>query len=422
MKRLLFSCLAIVFAAVAVNADSFKLTKPEKVGISSERLEKLDAVMQGFVDRGELAGMVSLVARKGKIAHFKAYGFQNIEDKTPMNEDSLFRIYSMTKPITCAALMMLVEDGKLFLTDPVSKYLPEFKDMQVLIGELDGEVKTEPAKSEITLQRLAMHTSGIGYGIPENKSPTLSKKHAEIDMFNPANPIKDAISALAEFPLLHQPGTTWEYGASIDVLARVIEVVAGQPFGEFLQERMFDPLKMEDAGFSTPKEDWGRVATVYTIKEGKIQPAPDSGLPLEKYYKIGVQHAGGHGLMTSAMDYARFAQMLLDGGELEGERVLGPKSIERMSTNLIRDEANNTSWHNDQESGFGLGVSVKKDQAYSSTLSSLGTYGWSGYASTLFFVDPEEDLIAVFMSQHVPTNPKQSWQTYTNLVYQAIVE
>ena len=180
---------------------------------------------------------------------------------------------------------------------------------------------------------------------------------------------------------------------------------------------------MNDAGFSTPEEDWDRVATVYTIDDGNLKPAPDQGgLPLERYYKIGVQHAGGHGLMTTAMDYARFAQMLLDGGELEGARVLGPKSIELMSTNLIRDEINHTPWHNDKESGFGLGVSVKKDHAYSSTLQSLGTYGWSGYASTMFFIDPEEDLVAVIMSQHVPTNPNQSWQYYTNAVYQAIVK
>ncbi len=408
---------------VSIQADSFKETKPKRVGMSSGRLEKLDDIMRGFVDREDLAGLVSVVARKGKIVHYKALGWQDIESQTPMDEDSLFRIYSMTKPITCAALLMLVEDGKVLLTDPVSKYLPQFKDMQVLIGEIDGEIKTEPATSEITLMQLAMHTSGIGYSIPENLSPTLSKRFNEIDMFNPAKPIKDAISALAEFPLLHQPGTAWEYGASIDVIARLVEVVSGRPYGDFLQERLFDPLEIKDAGFSTPKEDWGRVATVYTIKDGKLQPAPDQGgLPLESYYKVGVQHAGGHGLMMTAMDYARFAQMLSNGGELDGERVLGPKSIELMSTNLIRGEVNHTPWHNDKESGFGLGVSVKKDHAYSSTLQSLGTYGWSGYASTMFFIDPEEELVAVIMSQHAPTNPSQSWQYYTNAVYQAIVE
>lgn len=422
MKRLLITCLAVVFAAVAVQAESFKQTKPEKVGISSERLEKLDAIMQGIIDRNEVAGINVLIARHGKIAHFESYGWNNIEDMKPMKEDSLFRIFSMTKPITCAALMMLVEDGKLFLTDPVSKYLPEFSDMKVLIGELDGEVKTEPAKNPITLQNLAMHASGIVYGIPASKSPTLAKQFDKLDVFNAANPLKNAIRSISEFPLVHQPGTTWDYGASIDVLARVVEVVGGKPYEEFLKERLFGPLEMVDTGFSVAPENWDRVATPYSPDGDGLKPTPDENKSLEKYYKIGVLHGGGSGLISSTMDYARFAQMLLNKGELEGERVLGPKAIERMSTNLIRGEVNNTPWHNDKEFGFGLGVSVKKDQAYSATLSSLGSYGWSGYANTVFVVDPAEDMICVFMSQQIPPHPNMCQERFLNAVYQSIIE
>lgn len=413
-------CLCMLLFASTLMAAPFKEVKPEKVGISSDRLEKIDAAIQGFIDNSEISGAVALVSRRGQIAHFKAYGFRDLETKAPMEIDSLFRMFSMTKPVTCAAVLILVEDGKILLSEPVSKYLPEFKDMKVLIEEKDGEIITEPAKSEITIQQLAMHTSGIGYGIPNSISPTLAQKYRDADIFNPRNPLKNAIETLATFPLLHHPGSTWEYGASIDVLARLVEVVTGQPYGTFLEERLFGPLNMVDTRFDVPEAEWDRVARLYT-KTGSNESLTRN-MDQEDYYKIGIHHGGGSGLISTAMDYARFTQMLANGGELDGVRILSPQSIQVMSTNLIRDEVNNTPWHNDKAQGFGLGVSVVKDPAYLDSLSSIGTWGWSGYASTYFFIDPEKEIMAVFLAQYIPTNTKQWWQRYTNLVYQAVVE
>ena len=399
-------------------ADPFVETKPERVGMSAERLERLDTAVQGYIDREEIAGAVTLIARHGKIAHFKAYGYRDLESKAPMGKDSLFRMFSMTKPVTCAALMILVEENEILLSDPVSKYLPEFSNMKVLLQEKDGEIITEPAKNPITIQNLAMHTSGIGYGIPSELSPLLSKKYNDLDVFNPHNQLQNAIKSIASFPVLHQPGTTWEYGASIDVLARVVEVVAKKPYGEFLKERIFTPLKMVDSGFVAPEKDWNRVASLYETENGHLHRT----MKFEDYYKVGILHGGGSGLVSSAMDYARFAQMLANGGELEGVRILSPQSIERMSTDLLRDEKTCTVWHNYKAYGFGLGVRVVKDPAYLDTLASVGTWGWNGYASTEFFIDPKKDLVSVFLAQYVPANNKQMWQRYTNKVYQAIME
>ncbi|MBI1390887.1 MAG: serine hydrolase [bacterium] len=417
-KRFAILVTFIVLFAAAGFAQSLKEIKPERAGMSSERLERIDGVMRSFIDNHELSGVITLITRRGKITQFKAYGYRDLETRAPMEKDCLFRMFSMTKPITCTAVLMLVEEGKILLTDPVSKYLPEFKDMKVLIKEKDGEIITEPAQSPITIQELAMHTSGLGYGIPASLSPTLSKKFDEANVFDPRNTIKNAIETIASFPLLHQPGTTWEYGASIDVLARLVEVVSGQPYGGFLKERIFEPLGMTDSGFSAAEKDWDRVARLYSEVDGELKRNMDE----EDYYKYGTLHGGGSGLVSGAMDYARFMQMLANGGELDGVRILSPQSVERMSTNLIRDEKNNTPWFNDRAQGFGLGVSVVKDPAYLDSLSSVGTWGWSGYASTYFFIDPEKEVAALFMAQFVPANAHQWWQRYTNLVYQAIVD
>lgn len=414
----LFNILLVGFILSGYSSTNLIEVSPDQVGMSSTRLKKIDTEFNGFIEREELSGAVTLVTRRGKIAHYKAYGYRDLESKSPMEEDSLFRMFSMTKPVTCAAALILVEDGKILLSDPVSKYLPEFKDIKVLIEEKDGEVVTVPAESEITVQQLAMHTSGIGYSMPADRSPKLAKKFTDANIFNPANPLKNAIETLASFPLLYQPGTTWHYSASIDVLARLVEKVSGKPYEEFLKDRIFGPLEMDDTGFSVPEDQWDRMASLYTHEDGKITRS----MRYEDYYKIGIHHGGGSGLISSTMDYTRFAQMLANGGELEGTRILSPQSVERMSTNLLRNEVNTTSWHNDKAQGFGLGVSVVKDPAYHDTLSSVGTWGWSGYASTYFFIDPEEEIMAIFMANYIPTNTEKWWQRYTNLVYQAIID
>jgi CubicO group peptidase (beta-lactamase class C family) len=420
MKRChIFIWVLLTIFSSGLYASSLYKTSPDQVGMSSKRLDKIDKVVEGIIERNELSGAVTLITRRGKLVHFKSYGYRDLETKSPMEKDSLFRLFSMTKPVTCAAVLLLVENGNILLNEPISKYLPEFKDMKVLVEEKDGEIVTEPAKSEITIQQLAMHTSGLGYGIPADISPTLARQYQDADVFNPRNPLKDAIGNIASLPLRHQPGTTWKYGTSIDVLARLVEVVSDQSYGDFLQQRIFKPLGMHDTGFVVPDAGWDRVARLYT--RSRDEEPLSRNLDYEDYYKIGIHHGGGSGLISSPMDYARFAQMLANGGELDGVRILSPQSVKRMSTNLIREERNNTPWHNDRAQGFGLGVSVVKDPAYLETLSSIGTWGWSGYASTMFFIDPEEDIMAIFMAQYIPTNTKQWWQRYTNLVYQAII-
>ena len=324
-------CLSNAFA------DTFDIGKPEQVGISSERLERLDSVMQGFIDNGELTGFVTLIARHGHIVQFKAYGYRDLENQAPMEKDALFRLYSMTKPVTCTAMMILVEEGEILLSDPISKYLPQFKNRRVLIEEKGGEIVTVPAESEITIQQLATHTSGLAYEISKDISPTLFKKVRNKDVYNPNHTIEELSEFSASLPLLHQPGTHWQYcDASMDLIARLVEMISGQKYGDFLHERIFKPLKMNDTAYAAPEKDWDRVACLYEVKEGKLV----RNLDHEEYYTLNIRQGGGDNLLSSTMDYARFAQMLANGGELEGARILSPQSVKRMSTDLIRNEEN----------------------------------------------------------------------------------
>ena len=413
--------LLSIYAAVlgftsSLSPADLPRASPEEVGMSSARLKSMHRFVSESVESYPLTGAITLVARHGKVVDLTTYGYQDIRQGTPMREDGIFALASMTKTIVSAGAMILVEQGKIRPADPIEKYLPEFRKPRVFVRTENDQPTTRSAKSPILVRHLLTHTAGW----PANGkgTPDLARLYAADDFRN-ASSLEDLVAKLSALPLQDDPGTAYVYGPAIDVLGALIQRVSGMPLEDFLQQHLFGPLNMSDTFFEVPADKRNRLVQMFSTQNGQLVYAerPNAHGDRHRHYP-----SGGGGLYSTVADYYRFAQMLLDGGELEGERVLGPKSIERMSTNLIRDEANNTSWHNDQESGFGLGVSVKKDQAYSSTLSSLGTYGWSGYASTLFFVDPEEDLIAVFMSQHVPTNPKQSWQTYTNLVYQAIVE
>ncbi len=398
---------------------------PASVGISAERLNRLHAGMQGFVDRREAGGIVSLIARDGKTVDVLAVGFQDVANKTPMRTDTLFRIASMTKPITSVALMMLYEEGKLLLTDPVSKFIPAFKSARVLEGAAPEPVA---ARRGINLRDLLSHRSGLTYGFI-NGGPVGGgyRKNGVTDGLTVTSmTLAEAIDKLAAEPLINHPGAAWNYSLSTDVLGRVVEVASGQPFQVFLRERIFKPLKMGETDFVVPEAKWSRLATVYSPDgAGGIRPMTDPESfgntvmsPIASYKEGKSYFSGGAGLVSTARDYLRFAQMLLNGGVLDGARLLSPKTIELMTASHTGDLPPAGLIGGGAQ--FGLGFRVVTDMAATQTLGSNGIYGWSGIYGTNFWVDPKERLVAIVMVQRYPGSPVAS--AFQPLVYQALVK
>lgn len=421
--RAMLVAMIVSSLAFAAYSQTDERPNPFDAGMSPERLEHLTEEMERYIAEERLPSAVVLIIRYGQLAYLDAFGWQDIESQTPMREDSLVRIFSMTKPITSVAALILFEENRFLLTDPVSRYLPEFENVKVFVEERDGELILEDPIEPITIQQLFMHTSGYPYNVPASVSHLLSEMYQDADILSYDKTLAEAMRELSQLPLLHQPGSAWEYGLSTDILGRLVEAVSGQALGDFMRERIFEPLDMRDTAYLVAEEDWPRVARVYSPgEEGGLEPAdPDGWIFEADSHEAARLQAGGHGLISSARDYGRFAQMLLNGGQLDGARILSRKTVELMTTDLLRDETVMTSWFNHRYSGFGLGVRVVKDKAFGSSVASLGTYGWDGYANTHFFVDPQEELIGVFLSQHIPPNqPEQIWERFANLVYQAI--
>lgn len=395
---------------------------PSAIGVSAQRLQRLHERMQGFVDRNEAAGIVTLILREGRMADIHATGFQDKDSKTPMRTNTMFRIASMTKPITSVAAMMLYEEGKLFLTDPVAKFIPAFKGQQVLE---QGSDKPVPARRAITVRDLLTHRSGITYGFM-NGGPVGAgyRKNGVADgLTTTTMTLAEGINKLAAEPLIVQPGAAFNYSLSTDVLGRVVEVASGQPFDVFLRERIFTPLKMVDTDFVVPESKWSRLATVYSPDgAGGIRPMRDPESfgnavfsPIA-YYKSKTYFSGGAGLVSTAPDYARFAQMLLNGGSLDGVQVLSPKSIELMTLNHTTDLPPGGLLP--PGTGFGLGFRVVTDVAATAALGSTGRYGWLGIYGTEFWIDPKERLIAIVLVQRYPGSPVAA--AFQPLVYQAL--
>jgi len=379
--------------------------------------------MQGFVDRKEAAGIVTLIAREGKTVDLHAVGFADVEKNVPMKTDAIFRIASMTKPITSVAIMMLFEEGKLFLTDPVSKFIPAFKGSTVIE---DG--RPVPARRAITIRDLLAHKSGITYGFLNGGAVGGGyRKNGVTDgLTSTTLTLEENVNKLAAEPLVSQPGDRFNYSLSTDVIARVVEVVSGQAFDVFLRERIFRPLKMADTDFVVPEAKWSRFVTVYSPDgKGGIRPMIDpetfgnTNMSPWALYKTGRTYfSGGAGLASTASDYARFANMLLNGGIYDGARLLGPKTVELMTMSHTSEltpplpllgPGNN----------FGLGFRVVTDIAATQSLGSNGLYGWIGIYGTAFWVDPKEKLVAVMLVQKYP-NPTVT-ATFQTLVYQALV-
>jgi len=424
MKR--FAVSILVAVAVFVNSIVWSVELPsiipEEVGMSSERLTRIDDYVERHLEAHHFAGAVTLVARRGQVAQFEAYGMQDMEAGVPMSKDSIFRIYSMTKPITSVAVMMLFEEGRFLLNDPVSKYLPEFKDLEVGVEEVDedtGEkvLKTVPAEREVSIRDLLRHTSGLTYGFWGTSA--VDKLYLEKEVLSKAGTIQETVTRLGTIPLKHQPGTVWEYSVSTDVLGRFVEVVSGQPFDAFLKERIFTPLGMTDTGFFVPSEKTDRLATVYTPNTENTAITPRDPDRARDFTEETGYFSGGGGLVSTAADYLRFAQMLLNGGELEDVRILGPETVELITRNHLGDIP---IWGGSGSYGFGLGFLVYPDRGNSGSILSEGSFGWGGMAHTTFWVDPREELIGIFLIQILPRAPMPYRDLFKPVVYQAIVD
>ena len=425
----LFSAQALVLSEQpSAQSARLRIEGPASVGVASDRLDRLHRAMQGFVDRREVSGIVTLVAREGKVVDLHAVGLADVEKNAPMKTDSIFRIASMTKPVTSVAIMMLFEEGKLFLTDPVSKFIPAFKSAMVMEGA-GAEARPVSARRAITIRDLLSHRSGITYGFLNGGAVGGGYRRNGVTdgLTSTTMTLEEGINKLAAEPLVSHPGAAFNYSLSTDVLGRIVEVASGQPFNMFLRERIFKPLKMVDTDFSVPESKWPRFVTVYSPDgKGGIRPMNDpesfgnTHMSPWAYYKDGKTYfSGGAGLASTASDYARFGNMLLNGGVLDGARLLSPKTIELMTIShtseltpplpLLGPGVN-----------FGLGFRVVTDLAATQTLGSNGLYGWSGIYGTNFWVDPKEKLVAVMMVQKYPGSTVAG--TFQPLVYQALVK
>ena len=421
--RALGACLLLVLASSAGFAQGFTQAAPESVGISGERLARLSKAMQQYVDERRVSGIVTIVVRDGKVVQLAAYGNRDVEANSPMRTDAIFRIASMSKAITSTAAMILMEDGKLLLSDPVSKYFPSFKNSTVGVAPAagapaDAPIGVLPAKREITIRDLLTHTAGISYG----GGPAAAQwKAAGLDSFYCADK-DETIGALVErmgsLPKDAQPGEKWIYGYNTDILGAVIEKASGMPLDQFFKMRILDALKMNDTSFYLPVEKRARLAAVYSLKDAAstIERAPDPGLGQGDYVDGPRKcFAGGAGLLSTATDYARFLQMLVNGGELDGVRILGPKTVELMTSNAVG------TLFNEGKSGFSLGFEVVDTVGAVGQPGSPGTFSWGGAYHTSFWADPKEKIVAVLMTQLLPANGSDLLNKFRFLVYQSVV-
>ncbi len=403
-RQILITSLSIVLLFLPVYSQGLPTASPEDVGISSERLGRITSKMQEYVDRNKLAGAVAMVARQGKVVYLKSFGMMDIEAKKLMRKDAIFRIASMTKPITSVAVMMLYEEGHFLLSDPVSKYIPEFKNPKVLAPSSSENSRTlVPAKREITIRHLLNHTSGITYQWNEKLGKMYHDAGITHGLLQDESTIGEKIKLLAKMPLLNHPGEKWEYGLNVDVLGYLIEIWSGVTLDKFFQERIFKPLSMKDTHFFLPEEKVSRLVTVYTPEEGKIKRWPDTLIVEDAmvysttypYQGPRSYFSGGGGLCSTISDYARFCQMLLNRGKLNGVRMLSRKTVELMTSNSIGD------LYIQEQSGykFGLGFGIRTEYGQKSELRSLDSFGWGGFWYTHMWIDPKEELIGIFMSQ-----------------------
>jgi CubicO group peptidase (beta-lactamase class C family) len=416
MLTRLATALLLFMMAARASGQPLPTTTPDAAGLSPERLERLHAMLQSQVDQGVLAGAISLIARQGRIADLYVVGLRDREAKAPMTRDTIARMYSMTKIVTSVAVMMLVEEGKLKLTDPVGTYLPELAKMSVWKSGTGAKPIVEPAAAPITIKQLLTHTSGIIYGFGDDE---LAKVYRGAKLYENGS-LAAFVSAVAKLPLAFEPGERHMYGYNTDVLGAVVEKVSGTPFDRFVAERITTPLKMKDTSFDVAESDRRRVARIDQLgKDRKLTFLPESELA-GVYMEPGRGFAaGGAGLFSTIDDFARFGQMLLNGGELDGVRLLGRKTVELMMQNHLDHLPRKTIDSNDSD-GFGLGGSVRIDLAKGNRLGSVGQFGWSGAATTYINLDPKEQTVVVLVTQRFPFNADDLLGRFSTLFYQAL--
>jgi CubicO group peptidase (beta-lactamase class C family) len=406
--------------------DRLTPVAPEAVGLSASRLARIDAWRDRLVADGKLAGATTLVFRRGQVAHLGCSGLADLERGTPMTPGTIHRIYSMTKPLTSVAIMMLYEEGRFQLDDPITHFLPAFANMRVCTGGARGRIETVPATRDITFRDLLTHTSGLTYGFMEAGPVDAMYRERGVDFGAAETSLAEVVATLAELPLIAQPGTQWNYSVSTDVLGHLVEVVSGIPFAEFLQRRLIGPLGMVDTGFHLPDGEAARFAANYGL-------GPDRALKLiddpvdSRFLRPRRVPSGGGGLVSTASDYLRFCQMLLGKGELEGVRYLGRKTVELMMSNHLRGDMADMGQPRWSEStmegiGFGLGFSVMLDPARAQILGTPGECAWGGAASTAFWVDPAEEMAVILLTQLMPSSTWPLRRELRVLSYQAIVD
>jgi CubicO group peptidase (beta-lactamase class C family) len=433
-KRILFAICAFAWCTAsipgqgsAIAQDLGKVSCPEDVGFATERLGRITKFFQGDVDRGAIPGAVLLVAREGKLVYQQTVGYQDREKRIGMKPDAIFRIASMTKPITSVAVMMLAEEGKIDLIAPVAQYLPEFRDVKVGVEKADGSTgKTaltfEDSKRAMTVQDLLRHTSGLVYG-PFGNS-LVHQAYKKANLFDGNQTLAEFVTKLSKLPLAHQPGTVWEYGMSTDVLGRIVEVVSGMPFDRFVEERITRPLGMRDTAFYLSAAQSSRLAEPQIDPASGKRPGASGAEDLTKEKQK--WFSGGGGLLSTASDYARFCQMLLNRGELNGVRLLAPKTIVVMTSDQVppgvpRSGYEDTAPSPEMGHSFGLGFAVRTEPGHSPISGSVGDYFWAGAYGTYFWVDPQEKLFAVMMVQMPFPQSGPYRRAMRELVYGALV-
>ena len=420
--------LVLALVSAPVWAQTLKTAEPEAVGMSSERLERLTSTLKEYVEADRMAGGVAIIARRGQIAYLESVGMRDREAGSPMDDDSIFRIASQTKALTSVCIMILQERGQLLITDPISKYLPEFKDRTVAVDDGRGGYDVVSARRPITIRNLLSHTSGISYGNGVAVEEWRSAGVVGWYFGKRDEPIRETVRRMGPLPAVSHPGERWVYGYNTDILGAVVEVVSGRPFDVFLQEEVLDRLGMSDTHFYLPVEKRDRLVTVYSSVPGSgIERAPDLGRMQERgiFGTVGQgefidgprkSFSGGAGLLSTARDYATFLQMMLNGGELDGVRILGPNTVKLMTVNHLGEIPFRPG------QGFGLGFSVVTDLGARGVPGSVGEFGWAGAYHSTYWVDPEEELVAVYLTQLIPAIDIDDQNKFRSLLYQAIVD
>ena len=427
LRAIIIAALATAIAVPAWGQGLPRAQKPEEVGLSSERLKRVGEAMREGIDKSDVPGAVVLIARNGKTAYLEAFGFRDREAKAPMKADAIFRIASMTKPMVSLAIMMLAEEGKLSIAHPLSRYLPDFKDMKVGVEKKkdDGTLELElvPAQREITLQDLLRHTSGLTYGV--FGTSRVDKMYVESAVLDRNQTSEQFVARLAKLPLKHQPGTIWEYSVSTDVLGRVVEVVSGVSLDQFIAERITKPLRMADSGF------WVEGTKKDRIAEPQNDPKTGKRPAMRDVTEKPAWFSGGGGMVSTAADYARFSQLWLNGGQLDGVRLASRKTVELMTADHLPPDVkippgaplNPASLTPTPERalGFGLGFAVRLGTGRSPMYGSAGEFYWAGAGGTNFIIDPKEKLIAVLMIQ-APAQGSAYRNLMRQLAYQALAD